>query len=113
MGDKKAEKEFIVRFIEVYRGLPALWDVKCKDYTNRAKKGEQYDVLIEKLRKSFGSITLSSLSNSSWVNFSLSINHCLAHFLPFCDSFFFPFFRLAATAIIAQHNSESVNMLTL
>lgn len=53
MGDKKAEKEFIVEFIEVYRGLPALWDVKCKDYTNRAKKGEQYDVLIEKYREKY------------------------------------------------------------
>ncbi|KAK8395762.1 hypothetical protein O3P69_005693 [Scylla paramamosain] len=53
MGDKKAEKEFIAEFIEVYRGLPALWDVKCKDYTNRAKKGEQYDVLIEKYREKY------------------------------------------------------------
>lgn len=51
MGDKKAEKQFIVEFIEVYRGLPALWDVKSKDYSNRAKKGEQYDVLIEKYRE--------------------------------------------------------------
>ncbi|XP_076047489.1 zinc finger BED domain-containing protein 5-like [Oratosquilla oratoria] len=90
MSDKKAEKGFIAEFIEVYRSLPALWDVKCKDYTNRAKKGEQYEVLIEKyrekypdgatkarsssndsvfirtkLRKSFGSITLSSFSNLS------------------------------------------------
>lgn len=53
MGDKKAEKEFIAEFIEVYRGLPALWDVKCKDYTNRAKKGKQYDVLIEKYREKY------------------------------------------------------------
>ena len=51
MGDKKAEKQFIVEFIEVYRGLPALWDVKSKDYSNRAKKGEQYDVLIQKYRE--------------------------------------------------------------
>ena len=42
MDDKKAKKEFIVEFIDVYRGLPALWDVKCKDYSNRAKKGEQH-----------------------------------------------------------------------
>lgn len=53
MADKKAEKEFIVEFIEVYRSLPALWDVKCKDYSNRAKKGEQYDVLIEKYRENY------------------------------------------------------------
>ena len=34
MGDKKAEKELIVEFIEEYHGIPALWDVKCKDYSN-------------------------------------------------------------------------------
>ena len=49
--------------------------------------------ILTKLRKSFGSITLSSLSNFSWVNFSLSINHCLAHFLPFCEPFFLSFPR--------------------
>lgn len=35
----------------MYRSLPALWDVKCKDYTNRGKKKEQYDVLIKKYRE--------------------------------------------------------------
>ena len=44
MGDNKTEKEFIVEFIEVYCGLSAFWDVKCKDNTNRDKKGEQYDM---------------------------------------------------------------------
>ena len=42
MGDNKTEKEFIVEFIEVYRGLSAFWDVKWADNTNRDKKGEQY-----------------------------------------------------------------------
>ena len=53
MGDKNAEKGFILEFIEVYRSLPALWDVKCKDYCNRSKKGEQYEVLIEKYRENY------------------------------------------------------------
>ncbi|KAF7269012.1 hypothetical protein GWI33_017933 [Rhynchophorus ferrugineus] len=52
-GYKKAEKQFIAECIEVYRGLPALWDVKSKDYSNRAKKREQYDVLIGKYREKF------------------------------------------------------------
>ena len=34
MGNKKVKKEFTVGLIEVYRGLPALWDVRCKDYSN-------------------------------------------------------------------------------
>lgn len=51
MAVKNADRQFIPEFIEVYRSLPALWDVKCKDYTNRGKKNEQYDVLIEKYRE--------------------------------------------------------------
>ena len=53
MADKKAEKVFILEFIDVYRGLPALWDVQCKDYTNRAQKRTQYGVLIEKYRERY------------------------------------------------------------
>ncbi|CAK1541654.1 unnamed protein product [Leptosia nina] len=53
MVDKRADKQFICDFIEVYRGLPALWDAKCKEYTNRTRKGEQYDVLLEKYREKF------------------------------------------------------------
>lgn len=39
--------------IEVYHELPALWEIKNKDYRNRGKKCEQYDILIEKYRKEY------------------------------------------------------------
>ena len=32
------ERKFILEVIEVYRSLPALWNVKSKDYSNRTKK---------------------------------------------------------------------------
>ena len=51
MSDKQGEREFLGEFIEVYHSLPALWDVKNKDYTNRVKKVEHYDVLLEKYRE--------------------------------------------------------------
>ncbi|XP_022201818.2 uncharacterized protein LOC111058586 [Nilaparvata lugens] len=51
MCETKSEKQFILEFIDMYRGLPALWNVKCKDYSNRDKKAEQYEVLIEKYRE--------------------------------------------------------------
>lgn len=44
-------REFLLEFIELYRGLPALWQVKSKDYTNRTKKAEAYDLLIEKYKE--------------------------------------------------------------
>jgi hypothetical protein len=32
------ERKFILECIEVYQSLPALWNVKSKDYSNRMKK---------------------------------------------------------------------------
>jgi hypothetical protein len=31
---KEEERKFIRECIEVYRSLPALWGVKCKNYSN-------------------------------------------------------------------------------
>lgn len=53
MASKNADRQFMLEFMEVYHSLPALWDIKCKDCTNRGKKNEQYDVLIEKYRENF------------------------------------------------------------
>ncbi|KAF5299657.1 hypothetical protein FQA39_LY11452 [Lamprigera yunnana] len=43
----------VEELIRVYRGLPAPWDVKCKDYSNRAKMGDHYDMLIGKYREKY------------------------------------------------------------
>jgi hypothetical protein len=35
---KQDERTFILELIEVYYSLPALWNVRSKDYSNRIKK---------------------------------------------------------------------------
>ena len=35
---KEDERKFILECIEVYLSLPALWNVKSMDYSNRTKK---------------------------------------------------------------------------
>lgn len=47
------EKNFILEFIEVYRSLPALWQIKSKDYSNRNVKNSQYSILLEKYKEKF------------------------------------------------------------
>lgn len=47
------DKNFIIEFIEVYRSLPALWQVKCKEYSNRIVKNAQYEVLLEKYKEKY------------------------------------------------------------
>ncbi|KAG8274455.1 hypothetical protein J6590_107674, partial [Homalodisca vitripennis] len=47
------ERKFLLEVIEVYSSLPALWDNKCKDYSNRIKKNEQYDKLLQKYNKRY------------------------------------------------------------
>jgi hypothetical protein len=35
---KEDERKFILECVEVYHSLPALWNVKSKDYSNRMEK---------------------------------------------------------------------------
>lgn len=44
-------KRFILELIDVYGSLPALWDITCKDYSNRALKEQKYDILLKKFRE--------------------------------------------------------------
>ncbi|XP_073416310.1 uncharacterized protein [Dendrobates tinctorius] len=38
--------DFLKEFIELYRSFPCLWKVKCADYSNRQKKAEAYETLV-------------------------------------------------------------------
>ncbi|XP_018577741.1 uncharacterized protein LOC108916036 [Anoplophora glabripennis] len=38
-------------FIEVYKSLPCLWQIKSKEYSDRNKKNAAYQKLIEKLKE--------------------------------------------------------------
>lgn len=49
------ERKFLLEVIEVYRSLPALWNVKSNDYSNRSKKSEQYDELLKKYNEKYPS----------------------------------------------------------
>jgi hypothetical protein len=45
------ERAFILECIQVYKSLPALWDVKSKEYSNgQEKKKDTYAMLLDKYR---------------------------------------------------------------
>jgi hypothetical protein len=48
---KEGERKLILERIEVYHSVPALWNVKSKDYSKRIKKKEQYEHLLRKYRE--------------------------------------------------------------
>jgi hypothetical protein len=50
---KRRERKFILECIEIYHSLPALWNVKSKDYSNRTEKNEKYEHLLRKYRERF------------------------------------------------------------
>ena len=51
---KEDMRKFILECIEVYHSLPALWNVKSGDYSNRTKKkNEKYEHLLRKYRERF------------------------------------------------------------
>lgn len=51
--EKEGERKFILECIELYRTLPALWNIKSKEYSNRIKKKEQYDQLLQKYKEKY------------------------------------------------------------
>lgn len=42
VGYRIISKESLAAFISVYRSVAYLWKVKCKDYSDRSRKGEEY-----------------------------------------------------------------------
>lgn len=50
---KDKEREFLVECIQLYRELPSLWNVKCKEYHDRNKKNAAYGTLLSKYKEMF------------------------------------------------------------
>jgi len=44
-------KDFWEDFIELYRNHSCLWNVKCKDYSNKIKRNSSYEILLKKLKE--------------------------------------------------------------
>ncbi|XP_073453613.1 uncharacterized protein [Aquarana catesbeiana] len=47
MVDKFSAQAFLPEFIEKYRELPCLWQVKCRDYSNKIKRKAAMEKLLE------------------------------------------------------------------
>jgi hypothetical protein len=43
--------DFLTTFLEEYRELPVLWQVRSADYSNRAKRDEAWDLLVQFTRE--------------------------------------------------------------
>jgi hypothetical protein len=55
---KEDERKFILECIEVYNSLPALWNVKSKDYSNRmGKKMKNTNICFANTERDFRMLT--------------------------------------------------------
>ena len=43
--------DFLTKFLEEYRELPVLWQVRSADYSNRTKQDEAWDLLVQLTRE--------------------------------------------------------------
>jgi hypothetical protein len=43
--------DFLTKFLEEYRELPVLWQVRSADYSSRAKRDEAWDLLVQFTRE--------------------------------------------------------------
>ncbi|XP_055918554.1 uncharacterized protein LOC129950652 [Eupeodes corollae] len=55
-------KSFIFEFIELYRSLPALWNIKGKEYANRDLKNNQYENRLKKYQEKYPEATKKDVS---------------------------------------------------
>ena len=44
------EREVISEFLELYKEFTCLWDVSCKQYSNKDARNQALQVLLEKLK---------------------------------------------------------------
>ena len=44
------QKDFLCEFIEIFREQEPLWKMKHKDYYNKQKRKQCYDILIAKMK---------------------------------------------------------------
>ena len=42
---------FLTKFLEEYREMPVLWQVRSADYSNRTKRDEAWDLLVQLTRE--------------------------------------------------------------
>jgi hypothetical protein len=43
--------DFLTKFLEEYREMPVLWQVRSADYSNRKKRNEAWDLLVHLTRE--------------------------------------------------------------
>ena len=51
--------EFLTRFLEEYRELPVLWQVRSTEYSNRGKRDEAWDLLVQFTREKIADADLN------------------------------------------------------
>lgn len=61
MAPSRDERKFTLELIGVYQGLPELWKVKTKDYSDRDKKDAAYDTLLIKYNEWYPEATKDDL----------------------------------------------------
>ena len=72
MAPCKEEKKFLLDLIDVYRSLPALWQIKSIEYSDRQKKDSAYETTLTKYREYYKEGTKDELKkklNALRINF--------------------------------------------
>lgn len=62
MAATSTDKEFWGEFLELYKQYPCLWRVKSKEYSDKGKRNEAYDVLVDKLHEKDATATRDTVA---------------------------------------------------
>lgn len=62
MDARALPRKFVLEFLDIYRSQECLWKVKSKDYHDKFKRQEAYNILAEKLRQMDPDITRETIA---------------------------------------------------
>lgn len=48
---RQCSREFLAEFIALYESFPCIWRVKSKEYSDRDKKRQAYEILVDKFKE--------------------------------------------------------------
>ena len=70
--------DFLTKFLEEYREMPVLWQVRSADYSNRTKRDEAWDLLVQLTREKILEADLCFVNTfTAIVDLSRFNNSCL------------------------------------
>jgi hypothetical protein len=75
--------DFLTKFLEEYREMPVLWQIRSADYSDRTKRDEAWDLLVQLTREKIPEADLC-FDKKKWIVCKHHLGKNCAEYYPCC-----------------------------